>query len=239
MKKIFFIFMLLFLISGCGHHVVSYTKGAGVDMSWTPDSFTPSVRAGFYEFLFSMNRENAHIRYTTNIGMGIGDIFGIASLYSMITGKEASTGTGSGTVLEIKTGPMMNGYVDKILKTENFNENHANAIKHLTSVDNRLSDRETRITPFKSQSNATPVVTTEKGILGNSTVSTPVNEITKQAINKQVTPNSLIDLLQIWGLYIISGIIILVIIILIFIYFKFKKNNNENDEEDEQENEQE
>jgi hypothetical protein len=63
-----------------------------------------------------MNRENSNVRYTGNTGMGIGnDIFGIASLYSMITGKESNTNTGSGTVLEIKTGPTMNGYVRDVL----------------------------------------------------------------------------------------------------------------------------
>lgn len=176
MKSIILI-ILMILLSGCSHHVTSYSKGGGFEFSWQPDSFTPSIRAGFYEFLFSMNRENGNVRYTTNMGMGIGnDIFGIASLYSMITGKESSTSTGSGTVLEIKTGPNMNGYVRDVLDNPNINENHVKIVEAVHKVDVSLPDKETHVTPFKSSSNAAPIVKTEKGILGDSIVSTPVTK---------------------------------------------------------------
>lgn len=226
MKKILFIILILLLTSGCSHHITSYTKGCGVDISWTPDSFTPSVKAGLIQFLFSMNRENAHIRYTTNAGFGTSDIFGIASLYALITGKEPASSSGAGTVLEIKTGPMSNGYVQKILEIPNLNQNHASIIKSLSNVDNKLSDRQTKITPFKTESNKTPVVVTEKGILGNTKVITPTNEITKDAIKKQVNPTSFMDLIKSVSLYLIIGVIILVIVILIggLVYFKKIKN---------------
>lgn len=115
------IVLSLLLLTGCGHIVTSYSKGAGAEFSWTPDTIVPSVRAGFYEFLLTIQKENAHVRYSTNIGMGIGnDMFGIASIWSMVTGKTANTGTGSGTVLEVKTGPMITGYTQKVLTAPNF-----------------------------------------------------------------------------------------------------------------------
>ena len=165
MKKII-LMNFIALLCGCSHHITSYSKGAGFEFAWQPDSFTPSIRGGFYEFLFSMNRENGNVRYTTNTGMGVGnDIFGIASLYSMITGKEYSSSTGSGTVLEIKTGPTISGYVRDILQNPEVNENHAKIIQYIHNVDVSLPDKETHVTPFKSSANAVPVVKTEKGIL--------------------------------------------------------------------------
>lgn len=90
-------------IAGCGHTITSYSKGGGVEVSWTPDTFVPSVRAGWYEFVLAMFKENAHMRYSTNVGMGIGnDILGIASIYAMATADKNKSGnmsTGSGTVL--------------------------------------------------------------------------------------------------------------------------------------------
>ena len=177
-----------------------------------------------------MNRENGNVRYTTNMGMGIGnDIFGIASLYSMITGKESSTSTGTGTVLEIKTGPNMNGYVRDVLDNSNINENHVKIVEAVHKVDVSLPDKETHVTPFKSSSNAAPIVKTEKGIFGDSVVSTPVTKQTKEAIKKQVKPNNIIDVINNISLYIISTIIIGIILIFItiismIIYVKKQKN---------------
>lgn len=205
---------------GCSHHITSYSKGGGVEFSWTPDSFTPSVRAGFYEFLLSMNRENAHTRYTTNLGMGLGhDIFGIASFYAMITGKEPVSSTGTGTVLEVRTGPMVNGYVDKILKTPDLNANHATIIKSLASVDTHLSDRETRVTPFKAEANTTPVVKTTKGLL-NTEISTPTNEHTEEAIKEQVKSKGWIDVVYGWVLWAGIGVIVLIIGIILYITWR-------------------
>jgi hypothetical protein len=42
-----------------------------------------------------------------------------------------------------------------------------------------LPNKEVYVTPFKSSTNTTPVVKTEKGILGDSVVTTPVTETTK------------------------------------------------------------
>lgn len=227
MKHIWIIGLMI-LLCGCSHHITSYSKGAGFEFAWQPDSFTPSIRAGFYEFLFSMNRENGNVRYTTNTGMGIGnDIFGIASLYSMITGKEYSSSTGSGTVLEIKTGPTMSGYVRDVLENSDINENHVKIIQAVHKVDVSLPNKETHVTPFKSSTNAAPVVKTEKGILGDSVVTTPVTEQTQEAIKKQINPNNIIDVVNNWGIYaiigIISGIVLIIILITIFFLFKRKK----------------
>jgi len=224
MKKIVFFAcisaLVLFLGVGCSHHITSYSKGGGVEFSWTPDSFTPSIRAGFYEFLFSMNRENAHTRYTTNLGMGIGsDMFGIASLYALITGKEPATSTGTGTVLEVRTGPMVNGYVDKILKTPDINENHAKIIGHLASVDTHLSDRETRVTPFKAEANTTPVVKTTKGLL-KTEISTPTNEHTEDAIKEQVKSKGWIDAIYGWVLWAGIGAIVLIVGIIFYVSWR-------------------
>lgn len=215
MKNLIVILSLLFL-TGCGHIVTSYSKGAGGEFSWTPDSFVPSVRAGFYEFLLTVQKENAHVRYSTNIGMGIGnDMFGIASIWSMITGKNVNTGTGSGTVLEVKTGPMITGYTQKVLTSPNFGQQQVQALKILSATDYELkSDKETRVTPYSTETNATPVVKTVKGIV-TTTTTTPTNEYTKDAIKKQVSSKGWIDAIYgwIWWIIIIIGIIIMIVIV--------------------------
>lgn len=229
MKNIWIIGLMI-LLSGCSHHITSYSKGAGFEFSWQPDSFTPSIRAGFYEFLFSMNRENGNVRYTTNTGMGIGnDIFGIASLYSMITGKEYSSSTGSGTVLEIKTGPTMSGYVRDVLQNPNINENHVKIIQAVHNVEVSLPDKETHVTPFKASSNAAPVVKTKKGILGDSVVTTPVTKQTKEAIENQVKPNGIVDIVNNWGVYCIIGIILIIVLIVILKFWIIKRRINKNE----------
>lgn len=232
MKYILSVLLLLFM-TGCGHHIMSYTKGAGMQVSWTPDSFTPNARIGFYEFLFSMNRENAHIRYSTNLGAGSvlgNDIFGIAKLYALIADKkENPSNLGSGTVIQIKTGPMMNGYIRDILNNPQLNQYHADIVKSLSSIKNELSDRETIVTPFETNSNKTPVAITEKGAFGDSRVSTPVNEVTKNSIEKQVKPNNIFDNIRDLIGYIILSIFIIIILILVIKNLKnIKSKNKEN-----------
>ena len=156
--------LTLLLTVGCGHTITSYSKGGGIQISWTPDTFVPSVRAGWYEFVLAMFKENAHMKYSTNVGMGIGnDIFGIASIYAMATAdknKSGNVSTGSGTVLQVRTGPMINGYTQKVLTSPNFGTNQVEALKALTVVDTKLDLDTTKVAPFSTETNVQKKVET-------------------------------------------------------------------------------
>lgn len=159
--------------------------------------------------------------------MGLGnDIFGIASIWSMISGKNTNTGTGSGTVLEVKTGPMITGYTHKVLTSPNFGKEQVEALKILSSVDAELkSDKETRVTPYSTETNATPVVKTTKG-LTTTTITTPTNEFTKDAIKEQTKSKGWIDAIYGWIWWIITLIALLIFLIIIVVIRKFNKGVN-------------
>ena len=104
MKKIFLISLIFlsFWIIGCSHTINSYSKGVGVEVTWNPDSFVPSGRVGFFEFLFSMTRENSHVRFNSNEGMDFGFFSCIGSILSLFS-KEVPPAMSNniGTVVEI------------------------------------------------------------------------------------------------------------------------------------------
>jgi len=206
--------MLLFvaaalLVSGCGHNISVYSKGVGVEIAWRPNTVMPSLRMGSYENLDLCQRENNQVRYTSNTRTGF-DWFGLKKLLG-----ESTDDVGIGTVLEVKSGPMTNGYVAQVLTSANVNEHHAEIAKEMFAVESDLGNKETRIGDVSA--NATSVVTAERGVLGSSKVTTPTNEFTEEAIKNQVNPMSMVDVFHKFGLYIVLGIVSIVLIVLGFV----------------------
>ncbi len=200
------------LSASCGHNITTYSKGVGVELAWKPETIMPAVRIGSYENLDTVHRENNQVRYTSNVGF---DFFGFGRLLALF-GKQSSSDFGNGTVLEIKSGPQFNGYVRDVLRDNDVDSAKVAVAEAICSVDSGLGDRETRLSLGSAASNAAPVVVTERGAFGSSTVSTPVDEITKDAIARQVNPASVIDLLDRWGKYLVAGIVVLVFLVLLF-----------------------
>ncbi len=200
----------LFLLCGCGHNISVYSKGVGAELSWRPNTIMPALRMGSYENLDLCQRENNQVRYASNTAVGF-NWFGLKSLF----GGGKTNDVGVGTVFEVKTGPMTNGYVHKVLTSPDVKPEHVEIAKSMFGVEVDLGNKETHIGDVSA--NATPVVTTEKNILGSSTVKTPTNEFTEDAIKEQVNPMSLVDVLHKFGLYIVIGIVSIIVIVLAFI----------------------
>jgi hypothetical protein len=222
MKKItLMVFVLTFLLCGCSHTINSYSKGVGAEITWNPDSFVPSGRFGFYEFLFSMSRENSHTRFNSNAGIDFGFFSGIKSIFSLFSKEPPAMSNNIGTVVEIKTGPVASGYSREILTNPNVKPEHVEIAKAMYGVETTLPDRETTLTKDGVVTNATPKVKTKKGILSTE-VETPTNEHTEEAIKKQVNPDGVVDGVKkivIWSVFFV------VISILIYAIIRLRIKN--------------
>ena len=213
MKKpiAFIAFAVLLALVGCGHNISVYSKGVGVELAWRPNTAMPSIRFGSYENLDLVQKENNQVRYTSNNGVGF-DWFGLKSLF----GGEKGNDIGMGTVLEVKTGPQINGYVADALLNPDVKPEHVEIAKAVAGVQMDLGDKETHVSLNGAKTNTTPVVTTEKGAFGGVTVTTPTNQYTEkaiegQAIEGQAKTNSNHDSLKPYRFHIACAVIVLIL----------------------------
>ena len=191
---------------GCGHNISVYSKGVGVELAWRPNTAMPSIRFGSYENLDLVQKENNQVRYTSNNGVGF-DWFGLKSLF----GGEKGNDIGMGTVLEVKTGPQINGYVADALLNPDVKPEHVEIAKAVTGVKMDLGDKETHVSLNEARTNTTPVVTTEKGAFGGVTVTTPTNQYTEKAIEGQAKTNSNHDSMKPYRFHIACAVIVLIL----------------------------
>lgn len=208
MKKpiAFIAFAVLLALVGCGHNISVYSKGVGVELAWRPNTAMPSIRFGSYENLDLVQRENNQVRYTSNNGVGF-DWFGLKSLLGGGKGNDI----GMGTVLEVKTGPQINGYVADALLNPDVKPEHVEIAKAVTGVQMDLGDKETHVSLNEARTNTTPVVTTEKGAFGGVTVTTPANQYTEKAIEGQAKTSSNHDSLKPCRFHIACAVIVLIL----------------------------
>ena len=208
MKKpiAFIAFAVLLALVGCGHNISVYSKGVGVELAWRPNTAMPSIRFGSYENLDLVQRENNQVRYTSNNGVGF-DWFGLESLLGGGKGNDI----GMGTVLEVKTGPQINGYVADALLNPDVKPEHVEIAKAVTGVQMDLGDKETHVSLNEARTNTTPVVTTEKGAFGGVTVTTPANQYTEKAIEGQAKTSSNHDSLKPCRFHIACAVIVLIL----------------------------
>lgn len=218
MKNIISLIGLLLILTGCGHSVNSYSKGLGAEITWNPDSFSPTGRFGFYETVFTMNKENTQVKYNSNIGMDMGILGGFKSILSLFKdGNNDAVNSGTGAMLEIKTGPITTGYVREVLTNPDVKPEHVEIAKQIYSVKTEPIDnsKETYVTKDGVSSGITPKVVTKKTLTGTE-VSTPTNEYTEDAIKKQVNPDGWADVIKkilIWGMFfVVIGLLGYVII---------------------------
>lgn len=220
-KSMAFVACMSLLLAGCGHNISVYSKGVGLELAWRPNTIMPSVRFGSYENLDLVQKENNHVRYTSNNGVGF-DWFGLKSLF----GGDKDNGIGMGTVLEVKTGPQINGYVTEALLNPDVKPEHVEIAKALAGVQLDLGDKETQVSLDGAKTNATPVVTTEKGAFGSVTVTTPTNQYTEKAIREQVKTNGIHDVLQSYGFYIACAVVVLILALAFVIVHLLQKSSD-------------
>lgn len=218
---ILFVFLVILLSFGCGHNMSVYSKGVGAELAWRPNTVMPSIRFGSYENLDLVQRENNQVRYTSNNGVGF-DWFGLKSLFSGTKDNDI----GMGTVLEVKTGPQLNGYSRDILMNPDVKPEHVEIAKSIAEVKVDLGDKETQVSISGAKSNATPVVTTEKGAFGNTKVTTPTNQYTQDAIKEQVKTTGIYDMLKSYGFYIVCAVIVLLLVLAFVIVHLLEKSGD-------------
>ena len=208
MKKpiAFIAFAVLLALVGCGHNISVYSKGVGVELAWRPNTAMPSIRFGSYENLDLVQKENNQVRYTSNNGVGF-DWFGLKSLFGGGKGNDI----GMGTVLEVKTGPQINGYVADALLNPDVKPEHVEIARSVTGVKMDLGDKETHVSLNEARTNTTPVVTTEKGAFGGVTVTTPTNQYTEKAIEGQAKTSSSHDSLKPCRFHIACAVVVLIL----------------------------
>ena len=221
-KSIAFIALAMsFVLVGCGHNISVYSKGVGAELAWRPNTVMPSIRFGSYENLDLVQKENNQVRYTSNSGVGF-DWFGLKSLFGGGKGNDI----GMGTVLEVKTGPQINGYVADVLLNPDVQPEHVEIAKAVAGVQMDLGDKETHVSLDGAKTNTTPVVTTEKGAFGSVTVTTPTNQYTQDAIREQVKTNGIYDVLKSYGLYIACAVIVLILALAFVIVHLLQKSSD-------------
>jgi hypothetical protein len=131
-----------------------------------------------------------------------------------------------GTVLEVKTGPQINGYVADALLNPEVKPEHVEIAKAVTGVQIDLGDKETHVGLDEAKTNTTPVVTTEKGAFGSVTVTTPTNQYTEKAIREQVKTNGIHDVLKSYGFYIACAVVVLILALAFVIVHLLQKSSD-------------
>ena len=92
------------LCTGCGHNIATQTKGIGIDVSWTGNSYVPNLKLGYWDDNNAVVRGNTTVSSSTASG---GNVIG--------------GGGGTSQTLQIATGTQVNeGYIKDILTDPNL-----------------------------------------------------------------------------------------------------------------------
>lgn len=110
--KVFIVSLALFsfavafalLVTACGHNIATQTKGIGIDVSWTGNSYVPNLKLGYWDDNNAVVRGNTTVSSSTASG---GNVIG--------------GGGGTSQTLQIATGTQVNeGYIKDILTDPNL-----------------------------------------------------------------------------------------------------------------------
>jgi len=132
MKKILMVILCAIsalILTGCGHNLATQSKGWGIDVTWNPDAYMPSLRLGYWDISYAMMKENTEVEMTSEAGLKADTGNGEK--------KESSlSAVASGTVgnkVVMKTGAQTNGYVVDVLTSPNAKDND-NIAKYIYGV---------------------------------------------------------------------------------------------------------
>lgn len=134
------------LLVGCGHNVATQSKGWGIDISWSSDSYVPNMRLGYWDVTYLMVRENTQVTASSNAdisaaaGSGGGNIQTANADGSGGKNSPQLSSTGGGRVgntITMKTGQQVNGYMVDLTKASP--ETAAEIVKAIKGTDNKTS----------------------------------------------------------------------------------------------------
>lgn len=132
------------LLTGCGHNVVSNSRGTGVEITWDGGSYIPSFRLGQWDTTNVVVKENVEIETQTNTTTGASSQMASTSssnkkISSQPSGQAQAEAKG-GIVLKMKTGPQSNGYVKDILTSPNLTDQSASLAEQIYGVKKKSND---------------------------------------------------------------------------------------------------
>lgn len=112
--------ILAIIITGCGHNMVTQSKGIGIDVSWTGENYVPNIKLGYWDETSAAVRGNANVSASTASGGGL------------MVGEGGTSQT-----FQIATGTQINeGYIKDILIDPNIDtEAKVAFIKALTKLE--------------------------------------------------------------------------------------------------------
>ena len=143
-KTFLWISLLTILLSGCGHNVVTNSRGTGVEIAWDGSSYIPTLRLGQWDVTNVVVKENVTVDTATNTTTGAG-----TQVASTQTGTTTNTSQPSGQAqaeakggikLTMKTGPQSNGYVKDILTSPNLSQQSVTIAEKIYGVKTEQSD---------------------------------------------------------------------------------------------------
>ena len=136
MYRIFLLSVLLTLVIGCGHNIVSNSRGTGVEIAWDGSSYIPTFRLGQWDVTNVVVKENVSVETQTNTTTGADSQLAssqTASDQTQPSGQVKAEAKG-GILLKMKTGPQSNGYVKDILTSPNLTEQSATLAEKIYGV---------------------------------------------------------------------------------------------------------
>lgn len=145
MYKVFLLSMLLALVTGCGHNVVTNSRGTGVEIAWDGSSYIPTIRLGQWDVTSVVVKENVTVDTSTNTTTAAG-----TQVASTQTGTTTNTSKPSGQAqaearggikLTMKTGQQSNGYVKDILTSPNLSQQSVLIAEKIYGVKTKESDK--------------------------------------------------------------------------------------------------
>ena len=185
-NTIFIIEIVLFytlFMCGCGHNAVIASKGWGIDISWTGESYIPNFRLGYWDSTSAVVKENVDIEIASSAGLNA------SANSSSVSNSGATAGGNAGTTIKMKTGPQTNGYVKEVLTAQNINNNNVEMAKALYAVRSTMESKGvlSSSTPINTTSTANTDIS--KNITTQSVTSiTPINNIGTPVKEQTVTP---------------------------------------------------
>lgn len=125
------------LLTSCGHNSVIASKGYGIDISWTGESYIPNIRLGYWDNITTVVKENVDVEVASSAGLNASGGTG----QSTRTGANAVAGGNAGTTLKLKTGPQTNGYVRDVLTSPTVGKNNTELAKAIYAVRSKMDSK--------------------------------------------------------------------------------------------------
>ena len=144
--------LLALLLTSCGHNNALHSKGWGIDVSWSQDSFIPNLRLGYWDVSYVMVKENVEVEMTSTAGLNAN----AGNTSGTETNKNIKTEAGgnAGNTIKLKTGPQINGYTKDVLTAPKLSKQSVEIVEAMYNVKKNSKKTSTSTNSSTSKSTA-------------------------------------------------------------------------------------